>query len=87
VVFEEYLKKEYPVEIHIGHAQRLIKKLGYSLKQPMCSFVQAKEEGMEEFRETLKKLRTALKSKIHRVVLFEEDTGFPRNERSPFPRG
>lgn len=55
VVFVEYLKKTYHIEIHVRHAQRLIKKLGYSLRRPMYRFVQAKEEGVEEFRETLKK--------------------------------
>ena len=54
VVFVEYLKKAYHVEIHVRHAQRLIKKLRYSLRRPMYRFVQAKEEGVEEFRETLK---------------------------------
>ena len=55
VVFVEYLKKTYHIEIHVRHAQRLIKKLGYSLRRPMYRFVQAKEEGVEEFHETLKK--------------------------------
>jgi transposase len=55
VVFVEYLKNVYHVEIHVRHAQRLIRKLGYSLRRPMYRFVQAKEEGVEEFRETLKK--------------------------------
>jgi transposase len=55
VVFVEYLKKAYHVEIHVRHAQRLMKKLGYSLRRPMYRFVQAKAEGVEEFRETLKK--------------------------------
>jgi len=55
VVFVEYLKKMYHIEIHVRHAQRLIKKLGYSLKRPMYRFVQAKGEGVEAFRETLKK--------------------------------
>jgi len=55
VVFVEYLKKTYHVEIHVRHAQRMIKKLGYSLRRPMYRFVQAKEEGVEEFRKTLKK--------------------------------
>ena len=55
VVFVEYLKKTHHIEIHVRHAQRLIKKLGYSLRRPMYRFVQAKEEGVEEFRETLKK--------------------------------
>jgi transposase len=55
VVFVEYLKKTYHVGIHVRHAQRLMKKLGYSLRRPMYRFVQAKQEGVEEFRETLKK--------------------------------
>ena len=55
VVFVEYLKKAYHAEIHVRHAQRLIRKLGYSLRRPMYRFVQAKEEGVEEFRGTLKK--------------------------------
>ena len=55
VVFVEYLKKAYHVEIHVRHAQRLIKKLGYSLRRPMYRFVQAKKKGVEEFREALKK--------------------------------
>jgi transposase len=55
VVFVEYLKKAYHVEIHVRHAQRLIRKLGYSLRRPMYRFVQAKQEGVEEFQKTLKK--------------------------------
>ena len=55
VVFVEYLKKAYHVEIHVRHAQRLIRKMGYSLRRPMYRFVQAKQEGVEEFRGTLKK--------------------------------
>ena len=55
VVFVEYLKKTHHIEIHVRHAQRLIKKLGYSLRRPMYRFVQSKQEGGEEFRETLKK--------------------------------
>ena len=55
VVFVEYLKNAYHIEIHVRHAQRMIKKLGYSLRQPMYRFVQAKEEGVEEFRNILKK--------------------------------
>jgi transposase len=55
MVFVEYLKKTHHIEIHVRHAQRLIKKLGYSLRRPMYRFVQSKQEGVEEFRETLKK--------------------------------
>jgi transposase len=55
VVFVEYLKKAYHIEIHVRHAQRLIKKLGYSLRRPMYRFVQAKEGGVEAFRKAVKK--------------------------------
>jgi transposase len=55
VVFVEYLKKTYHIEIHVRHAQRLIRKLGYSLRRPMYRFLQAKEEGVEKFQATLKK--------------------------------
>ena len=55
VVFVEYLKKTHHVDIHVRHAQRLIKKLGYSLRRPIYRYAQAKKEGVEEFRETLKK--------------------------------
>ena len=55
VVFVEYLKKTYHVDIHVRHAQRMIKKLGYSLRRPMYRYVQAKQEGVEEFQKTLKK--------------------------------
>ena len=55
VVFVEYLKKTHHIEVHVRHAQRLIKKLGYFLRRPMYRFVQAKQEGVEEFQEILKK--------------------------------
>ncbi len=55
VVFVEYLKKTHRIEVHVRHAQRLIKQLGYSLRRPMYRFVQATEEGVKEFREDLKK--------------------------------
>ena len=55
VVFVEYLKKTHHVDIHVRHAQRLIKKLGYSLRRPIYRYAQAKKEGVGEFRETLKK--------------------------------
>jgi transposase len=48
VVFVEYLKKAYHAEIHVRHAQRLIKKLGYSLRRPMYRFVQAKQARVSE---------------------------------------
>jgi transposase len=58
VVVAEYLKKTYHIRIHVRHAQRLIRKLGYSLRRPIYRFVQATEEGVKEFREEVKKNRS-----------------------------
>jgi transposase len=58
VVVVEYLKRVHRIDIHVRHAQRLIRKLGYSLRQPIYRFVQASDQGVEEFRKTLKKNST-----------------------------
>lgn len=58
VVVVEYLKRVHRIDIHVRHAQRLIRKLGYSLRQPIYRFVQASNQGVEEFRKTLKKNST-----------------------------
>lgn len=55
VVVVEYLKRVHRIDIHVRHAQRLIRKLGYSLRQPIYRFVQASDQGVDQFRETLKK--------------------------------
>lgn len=55
VILVEYLKKTHRIEIHVRHAQRMIRKLGYSLRRPIYHFVQATEEGVTEFQQTLKK--------------------------------
>jgi len=55
VVLVEYLKRFHQITIHVRHAQRWIRKLGYSLRQPVYRFVQASEEGVEGFRQELKK--------------------------------
>ena len=55
VVLVEYLKRFHKMTIHVRHAQRWIRKLGYSLRQPVYRFVQASEEEVEAFREALKK--------------------------------
>lgn len=55
VVLVEYLKRFHQMRIHVRHAQRWIRKLGYSLRQPVYRFVQASEEGVEAFRRELKK--------------------------------
>ncbi len=43
-VFVEYLKKMYHVEIHVRHAQRMMKKLGYSLRRPMHALFRPKSD-------------------------------------------
>jgi transposase len=58
VVVVEYLKRVHRIDIHVRHAQRLIRKLGYSLRQPIYRFVQASDQGVAEFRKTLKKNST-----------------------------
>lgn len=55
VVLVEYIKRVHHIKIHVRHAQRLIRKLGYSLRQPIYRFVQASEKGVKEFHEELKK--------------------------------
>jgi transposase len=55
VVLTEYLKRFHRITIHVRHAQRWIRQLGYSLRQPMYRFAQASQEGVEEFRGELKK--------------------------------
>lgn len=58
IVLAEYLKRFHQITIHIRHAQRWIRKLGYSLRQPVYRFVQASDEGVEAFRQELKKTPT-----------------------------
>ncbi len=55
VVVVEYLKRFHYITIHVRHAQRLIRNLGYSLRQPLYRFVQARNEGIEEFHNGIKK--------------------------------
>jgi len=55
VVLREYLRRAHQVSIHVRHAQRWIRQLGYSLRQPIYRFAQASQEGIEEFRGELKK--------------------------------
>lgn len=55
VVVVEYLKRVHGVKIHVVHAQRLIRKLGYTLKRPVYRYIQAQDKGVKEFREAVKK--------------------------------
>jgi len=55
IVVVEYLERFHGIKIQVRQAQRWIRRLGFSLRQPMYRYVQATMEGVEEFRETLKK--------------------------------
>lgn len=55
IVVTEYLKRVHYIKIQVRHAQRLMKKLGYSLRRPVYRYVQATEAGVKEFHEKLKK--------------------------------
>ena len=55
VVVVEYLKKFHYIKVQVRHAQRMIKKLGYSLRRPRYQYVQATEDGVAEFHDEVKK--------------------------------
>jgi len=55
IVLVEYLKRTYQIYIHVRHAQRLIRKLGCSLRWPIYRYVQATDQGVKEFCEELEK--------------------------------
>lgn len=54
-VVVEFLKKQHGITVHVRHAQRLIRKLGFSLRQPIYRFAQATNEGVTEHVRTIKK--------------------------------
>jgi transposase len=55
IVVVEYLERFHRVHMKVRQAQRWIKRLGFSLQRPVYRYVQATNEGIEEFRETVKK--------------------------------
>jgi transposase len=55
IVVVEYLKRVHGVRLQVRQAQRWIRRLGFSLKRPIYRYVQATEQGVEEFRQTIKK--------------------------------
>jgi len=55
VVVVEYLEKAHGVHLKVRQAQRWIRRLGFSLRQPIYRYVQSTSEGVEEFRRTVKK--------------------------------
>jgi transposase len=55
LVVAEYLRRVHGVHMKVRQAQRWIRRLGFSLRQPIYRYVQATEEGVGEFRKTVKK--------------------------------
>lgn len=55
VVVVEYLEKAHGVHLKVRQAQRWIRRLGFSLRQPIYRYVQSTSEGVDEFRKTVKK--------------------------------
>jgi transposase len=55
VVVAEYLERIHGVRLKVRQAQRWIRRLGFSLRQPIYRYAQATTEGVEEFRKTVKK--------------------------------
>ncbi len=55
IVVAEYLERVHGVHVQVRQAQRWIRRLGFSLRQPIYRYVQATEEGVKEFRQKLKK--------------------------------
>ena len=55
IVVVEYLKRFHGIHLKVRQAQRWIKRLGFSLQRPIYRYVQATDEGIEEFRVIVKK--------------------------------
>jgi len=55
IVVVEYLKKHHRVQMEVRQAQRWIRRLGFSLRRPIYRFVQATQEGIDEFHTAIKK--------------------------------
>ena len=55
IVVVEYLERIHGIKLKVRQAQRWIRRLGFSLRQPIYRYAQATMEGVEEFRKTIKK--------------------------------
>lgn len=55
IVVVEYLERVHGVHLKVRQAQRWIRRLGFSLRQPIYRYAQATKERVEEFHETIKK--------------------------------
>jgi transposase len=58
IVVVEFLQKVCHVELKPRQARNWLKRLGFSLKQPVYRYVQATDKGVAEFRRGLKKNST-----------------------------
>jgi transposase len=81
VVVAEYLKRSYSIKIHVRHAQRIIRKLGYTLRRPTYQYVQATDEGAAEFQEELRNSFTPEKARV------DESCSLKMKRVSPSIRG
>ena len=81
IMVVEYLERFHGVHLKVRQAQRWIKRLGFSLQRPIYRYVQATNEGVAEFKETIKKLLGIKESKIKRVMLFCDEAGFCLNPK------
>jgi transposase len=55
IVVVEYLRRVHGVRLKVRQGQRWIRRLGFSMRRPIYRYVQATAEGVEEFRQTIKK--------------------------------
>jgi transposase len=55
IVVVEYLERFHGVHLKVRQAQRWIRYLGFSLRRPIYRYAQATMEGVEEFRQSIKK--------------------------------
>jgi transposase len=56
VVVVEYLKRVHGIRLGVRQVQRWIRRFGFSLRRPIYRYVQATDEGVEVFRQTIKKI-------------------------------
>lgn len=56
VAVVEYLQRIHGVRLKVRQAQRWIRRLGFSLRQPIYRYAQATTEGVEGVRKTVKKI-------------------------------
>ena len=55
IVVVEYLERVHGVKLQVRQAQRWIRRLGFSLRQPIYRYAQATMEGVDDFRKAIKK--------------------------------